>query len=129
VHPKDPHQLYAATNGGGAFAMTFGLDLAVTDLQFDRTTVKAGASFSADISGPDLTPRTFFDVRFFQFSSPSNNDSIVVLNWQRGPAANHDVPARVALGNWTITGVRAHEIETDHTGNISPVAATIRVVE
>jgi hypothetical protein len=49
------------------------------------------------------------------------------LNWQRGPAANHGVSADITLGSWTITGVRAHEIETDHTGIFFPVSATITV--
>jgi hypothetical protein len=40
---------------------------------------------------------------------------------------SHDVPAEMAIGSWTINGVRAHEIETDHTGNFSPVSATITV--
>src|SRR5262249_28728428 len=32
-----------------------------------------------------------------------------------------------AAGNWTINGVRAHEIETDHTGIFFPVSAGIAV--
>jgi hypothetical protein len=66
----------------------------------------------------------FFDVRF---SSPESNESAVALNWQQGFVANHDVPAGLASGSWTITGVRAHEIETDHTGIFFPVSATITV--
>jgi hypothetical protein len=49
------------------------------------------------------------------------------LNWQSGSTGEHDVPAGVTPGKWTINGVRAHEIETDHTGNFVPVSATIRV--
>ena len=96
----------------------------VTDMRFDRTTVVAGGSFSVNISGPNLTSQTFFDVRF---TSPGSNDSAVVLNWQRGFAASHDVAAGIASGSWTIIGVRAHEIETDHTGSFFPVSATITV--
>jgi photosystem II stability/assembly factor-like uncharacterized protein len=125
IDPQDPHRLFAGTPGG-VFAMTFGPDLGVTELQFDRTTVLAGGSFSASVSGPNLPAQTFFDVRF---SSPANQDSAVVLNWQRGLAANHDVPTGTALGGWTITGVRAHEIETDHSGGFSPVSATITVFQ
>jgi hypothetical protein len=66
----------------------------------------------------------FFDVRFTQ---PGNSESAVVLNWQKGLAANHEVPAGIAPGIWTITSVRAHEIETDHTGSFFPVSATITV--
>ena len=68
---------------------------------------------------------TFFDVRF---TGPGINESAVVLNWQRGLTATHDVPADVASGNWTINGARAHTIETDHTGNFFPLTATITVV-
>jgi hypothetical protein len=78
----------------------------------DRTSVKAGASFSASISGSNLTGQTYFDVRL---TSPGGNAD-VVLNWQSA-----------ASGIWTITGVRPHEIETDHTGSFFPVSATVTV--
>jgi len=96
----------------------------VTDLRFDRTSVVAGSSYSVNVSGSNLTPQTFFDVRF---TAPGSNDSDVALNWQRGLQASHDVSAGTAAGSWTITGVRAHEIETDYTGNFFPVSATITV--
>jgi len=76
------------------------------------------------LSGSNLTSQTFFDVRF---TSPGGNDSIVVFNWQRGLTASHDVAAGIASGRWTINGVRAHEIEADHTGSFVPVSATITV--
>jgi hypothetical protein len=95
----------------------------VTALSFDRTSVVAGSSYSVSVSG-NLTPQTFFDVRFI---SPGSNTSDVVLNWQKDLAASHDVPIGTAAGNWTINGVRAHEIETDHTGSFFPVSATITV--
>jgi hypothetical protein len=94
----------------------------VTDLRFDRTNVVAGSSYSVDVAGSNLTSETFFDVRF---TRPGSNDSAVALNWQKGLAASHDVAAGAASGSWTINGVRAHEIETDHTGNFFPVSATI----
>src|SRR6266850_1651504 len=97
--------------------------LVVNDLRFDLTVVTAGASYSFNISGSGLTAETFFDVRF---TSPGNNAS-VVLNWQRGPAASHAVPVGTASGNWTINGVRAHQIEEDHTSSFVPVSATITV--
>jgi hypothetical protein len=93
-------------------------------VRFDRMVVPAGSSFSVDLSGSNLTPEMFFDVRF---TSPGSNESAVALNWQKGLLANHEVPAGLALGSWTITDVRAHEIETDHTGNFFPVSATITV--
>jgi Galactose oxidase, central domain len=85
----------------------------------------AGSSYSVNISGSNLASQTFFDVRFI---SPGSKESAVVLNWQRGLAASHEVPESITLGSWTITGVRAHEIETDHTGNFSLVSTTITVL-
>jgi len=101
-----------------------GPPLVVTELQFDRMNATAGSSYSVNISGSNLTPETFFDIRF---TSPESNVSDVVLNWQRGFAASHAVPVGTAPGTWTINGVRAHQIETDHTGNLVPVNATITV--
>src|SRR5262245_12765708 len=96
----------------------------VTDLRFDRTSVVVGSSFSANFSGSNLTPQTFFDVRF---TSPGSNNSDIVLNWQRGLEVSHDVAAGTVAGSETIIGVRAHEIESDHTGNLVPVSATLTV--
>jgi hypothetical protein len=124
IDPKDPHRLYAATDGDGVFVITFGPDLVVTELRFDRTTVVSGDAFSVNVSGPNLTTQTFFDVRF---TSPGNNATNVVLNWQRGFTSSHGVPADTASGIWTINGVRPHQIETDHTGSFIPVSATITV--
>src|SRR5262249_54560144 len=64
---------------------------------------------------------TFFDVLF---ASPGSNESAVVLNWQKGLAATHDVAACTASGVCTINGVRGNQIETDHTDNFVPVSAT-----
>jgi hypothetical protein len=98
--------------------------LAVTDLQFDRIDAVAGSSYSANISGSNLTPETIFDVRF---TSPGSSLSGVALNWQKGVVASHDVPAGAASGVWRINGIRAHRVETDHTGDFVPVSATITV--
>ena len=124
IDPKDPNRLYAGTYGGGAFVTTFVPEIVVTELRFDRTSVAAGTSSSVNLSGSNLTPQTFFDVRF---TSPESNASAVVLNWQRGLAASHAVPVGTASGNWTINGVRAHQIEEDHTSSFVPVSATITV--
>jgi len=99
--------------------------LVVTEVKFDRTDVVAGSSYSASVTGSNLTPQTFFDVRF---TRPGSNDSAVGLNWQRGSTGNHDVVAGIASGRWAINGARAHEIETDHTGVFFPVFATITVL-
>jgi hypothetical protein len=96
----------------------------VNAVRFDRMVVPAGSSYSVDLSGSNLTPEMYFDVRF---TGPERNESAVALNWQKGLVINHGVPAGLAQGSWTITGVRAHEIETDHTGIFFPVSATITV--
>jgi len=96
----------------------------VSDLRFDRTSVVAGSAYSVTVSGSNLTPQTFFDVRFL---SPGKTASDAVLNWQEGIAASHGVPLDAAPGIWTISGVRPHQIETDHTGDFVPVSATITV--
>jgi hypothetical protein len=96
----------------------------VTDLRFDRTTVVPGTSYSVNVSGSNLTAETFFDVRFI---AAGHTLSDVILNWQKGITADHAVLAGSASGIWRITGVRAHQIETDHTGNFVPVSATITV--
>jgi hypothetical protein len=95
-----------------------------TNFRFDQPSVVTGSSYSVTVSGSNLTPQTFFDVRFI---SPGANESAVVLNWQKGLVATHDVPAGIASGVWTINGVRAHQIETDHSGDFVPVSATITV--
>jgi photosystem II stability/assembly factor-like uncharacterized protein len=117
--------LYAGT-AGGVFAntLTFLPAPVVTGLRFDRPTVATGSSYSASFSGDNLTDETFFDVRY---TAPGSNASGVVANWQKGLAANHSVSAGIAPGIWTINGVWAHQIETDHSGSFVPVAATITV--
>ena len=96
----------------------------VTELRFDRTTVAVGESVTADFAGSNMTPETFFDVRF---TAPGSTFSDVGFNWQQGPTSSHLVPAGIASGVWTINGVRAHRFEDDHTGNFLPVSATIMV--
>ena len=98
----------------------------VTALQFDRPSVLAGGSYVVNLSGNNLTPQTFFDVRF---TAPGSNTSTVALNWQTGLAGSHAVPLSTALGNWTINGVRAHQNEADHTSDFNPVLAAITVVQ
>jgi hypothetical protein len=99
-------------------------DQVVAGLGFDRTSVAVGASYSANVSGANINTQTFFDVRFI---APGSAASDVVLNWQRGVTANHDIPFGTASGIWAITGVRPHQIESDHTGSFIRVSATITV--
>jgi len=96
----------------------------VANVQFSPTSVAVGSSYSANVTGSNLTPQTFFDVRF---SAPGSNLTDIVLNWQRGVVASHSVQAGTPTGTWTINGVRPHAIETDHTGDFFPVKATIDV--
>jgi hypothetical protein len=62
-------------------------------------------------SGSNLTPETFFGVRF---TGSGSNTSAVVLNWQRGLAASHDVSIGTASGDWTISAVRAPKKSLNH---------------
>src|SRR5262249_16818965 len=89
-----------------------------------QTTVATGSSFTSTFSGSNLAVDTFFDVRF---SAPGSNATDVVLNWQRGSVAPHDVSSGIVRGTWSISGVRAHRTEADHTGVFFPVSATITV--
>jgi hypothetical protein len=98
--------------------------LIVTNLQFDRTTVVAGFLFSVNVYGSNLTSQTFFDVRF---RVPGSTLDQVAVNWQRGTSGSHAASPGTATGIWTITGVRAHQLETDHTAGFITVSATINV--
>jgi hypothetical protein len=117
-----PNGVYRTVTGGEV--QSHPIPFIVTNLQFDRTNIVPGASYAVSVSGFNLTSQTFFDVRF---TSPGSNQSAVVLNWQKGLSAKHDVSAGTASGVWVINGVRAHQIETDHTGDFLPVSATITV--
>jgi hypothetical protein len=94
------------------------------NFQFDRSSVVPGSSYIVNISGSNLTAESFFDIRF---RIPGSTLDQVVLNWQRGTSMTHVVPVDLATGVWTVTGVRAHQTETDHTGIFFPVSATITV--
>jgi len=125
IDPQNPNRLYAATLGGGVFATNFGPAPLVTDFRFDRTSVIGGGSFSVTALGSNLTPQIFFDVRI---TAPGSSTSSVVLNWQKGSVATHDVPSDIIPGTWTITGVRAHEFEAEHSDSFIPITTTITVV-
>jgi hypothetical protein len=92
--------------------------LVVSDLQFDRTTTSPGNSYSANISGSNLSAQTFFDVRYRVPGSTLDQEA---LNWQRGTSESHTVPPGIATGIWTVTGIRAHQLEIDHTAGFAPV--------
>jgi photosystem II stability/assembly factor-like uncharacterized protein len=121
--PKSPTTLYAA-GSGGLFEIPISASLNVTSIGFDVSVVKSGATFNATIAGPNLTGQAYFDV---QVRAPGNTTDIVIENWQTGTSAPHSVGRGTATGTWTISGVRAHQIETDHTGNFVTVSATLTV--
>ena len=98
--------------------------LLVTGLSFDSTSTRIGSAYTATISGSNLTNQTFFDVRFRAPGSVADN---VASNWQTGLSASHSVPAGLPTGAWTITGVRAHQDASDHTGSFVPLSTTITV--
>jgi len=97
----------------------------VTGLQLNSASVSVGSPFIASIAGSNLTPETFFDVRFI---APGSNLPKVSLNWQAGPMSAHAVTAGTSLGVWTITGVRPHRFQSDLIGNFFPVTAAITVI-
>ncbi len=99
--------------------------LLVTGMSFDKPKVAAGGSETATFSGSNLTAQTYFDIRYRTPGSAAEN---VALNWQTGVSAGHALPAASAVGTWTITGVRAHEDQADHTGTYVPVSATMTIV-
>jgi hypothetical protein len=98
--------------------------LVTTNLRVDRTVVAAGTSYSVNATGSNLSAETFFDIRF---RAPGERLEQEALNWQRGTSESHIVTVGTVAGNWTITGVRAHQFETDYTGSFFPVLATIGV--
>jgi hypothetical protein len=96
----------------------------VAGLVFNPSTVRVGQSFSAAFSGTNLNNQTYFDVRF---RAPGVTADQEVSNWQRGATATHPVGTGSATGTWTITGVRPHQDETDHTGTFISISATLTV--
>jgi parallel beta-helix repeat protein len=96
----------------------------VVSMAIDPPSVPTGASFNAAFSGNNLTNTMYFDLRV---RPPRANADEVVLNWQQGTSARHEVPKSTPTGNWTITSVRAHRDVNDHTGPFTAVPATISV--
>jgi parallel beta-helix repeat protein len=85
----------------------------VASISFDSVSVRRGGLVMATLSGSNLTNGTYFDIRF---RAPGASMDEVAWNWQQGPAASHTIPQGVALGDWVITGVRAHQDANDHSG-------------
>jgi hypothetical protein len=96
----------------------------ITAVTFDRTMVRISASYTTTIAGSNLSDNIYFDV---QARPPGAVDDIVVFNWQTGTVQSHSVPTGLAIGTWTIDGVRAHQDPVNHTGSFAPVSAAITV--
>jgi hypothetical protein len=106
----------AATQASSISGISFTVGLNTT------STVTAGSSYTANISGSNFTSQTYFDVRF---QAPGAAASSEAWNWQIGPSASH--PAGTTTGTWTINGIRAHLDPADHTGTYVSVSATLNV--
>jgi len=90
----------------------------------DTPRSRRGGSVIATFSGSNLTSTTYFDVRF---RTPGSSSDDVALNWQQGPVSPHAIPQSTIVGDWTITGVRAHLDADDHSGPFVPVNAIVSV--
>ena len=99
-------------------------DPVVNGVIVNPTTVRANGTFTATLSGANLSTQTYFDVRFRRPGAVSDE---LALNWQQGASANHNVPATIATGLWRITAIRAHSDANDHLASFVPVSATISV--
>jgi Galactose oxidase, central domain len=91
---------------------------------FNPNTVRLGGSFTASFSGANLTADTYFDI---QFRRPGSSIDEVALDWQKGTSAPHTVATSLAVGTWTVTGVRPHQNLTDHSSDFFPVSVTLTV--
>jgi photosystem II stability/assembly factor-like uncharacterized protein len=108
----------------GLFAISPTPQPTVTAVIFDRSMVSVGGSYATTIAGTNLSADMSFDV---QAHAPGTADDIVVFNWQTGTFQSHSLPAGIAIGTWTIDGVRAHQDPGNHTGSFVPVSAAITV--
>jgi photosystem II stability/assembly factor-like uncharacterized protein len=120
--PKSDDTLYAG-GPGGLFEIA---PSSVTSITFDVAVVRVGASFTATIAGSNLSDNTYFDVLV---RPPGSAADIVALNWQTGATESHSVLAGIDIGTWTVDGIRAHQLEADHTGEFIPVSAAITVTQ
>jgi parallel beta-helix repeat protein len=100
------------------------LTAVVTGVALDSSRVPVNGSFISTFSGSNLTSQTYFDIRL---RAPGASVDELALNWQQGPAARHPIAPGTAVGDWRITGVRAHQGANEHSGSFAPVDATISV--
>jgi uncharacterized delta-60 repeat protein len=93
-------------------------------LVLNPSSVRLGGSFTASASGPNIDNSTYLDVLF---RGPASGLGQTALNWQRGLSGSHDVPAATTPGVWTITGLRPHQDQNDHTAGFIAASSALRV--
>jgi plastocyanin len=99
--------------------------LGVTGIIFSPASARVGGTVFTEFSGTNLTNQTFFDVRF---RAPGSTADQEIFNWQRGTSGTHSIPAGTATGTWTLTGVRAHQADGDHSGSYATVSAVLTIM-
>jgi hypothetical protein len=87
--------------------------------------VRVGDSFSATISGINISEKAYFDLRF---RAPGSSRDEVAVNWQQGTVSNHSVPSAATVGPWTITGIRSHQVVDDFGGEFASVSEVLNIV-
>ena len=76
--------------GGLACGPAWAEEPVVTKVQLSPASLRAGASYTAIVSGSGLTSQTFIDVTFRRPGSDGDEEA---ANWQRGPVASHQTSA------------------------------------
>jgi hypothetical protein len=97
----------------------------VTGLTLNPASVRVGDSFSATISGINISEKAYFDLRF---RAPGSSRDEVAVNWQQGTVSNHSVPSAATVGPWTITGIRSHQVVDDFGGEFASVSEVLNIV-
>lgn len=96
-----------------------------TAVSFDSMNIRLGGSFTAVITGTNLSAETYLDIRF---RKPGSSTDEVAVNWQQGTSQTHSVNPNTPTGTWTITGLRAHRDSAEHRGSFIPVSGTLTVL-
>jgi membrane-associated phospholipid phosphatase len=96
----------------------------VTGIALNPSSVRLGQSFSATITGTNITGKTYFDIRFRRPGAAADE---IGRNWQQGASATHAVGAAAETGRWLITGIRPHKIVDDSSGDFVPVSGVLDV--
>jgi len=96
----------------------------VNSLTVMPAAARTGDSFTVTFTGANLAADTYFDVRFRRPGAISDE---IAFDWQQGISVSHLLPAKIEIGTWRITGIRAHSDPNDHGGSIIPVDGAITV--